>query len=140
MQWILAFCACARRAVRRLCPPKIDYEMVFLNGCRLGNVPAVKAALRQGCGDLQAGFILACEHNQTTVVEFLISLEESNSGRIPVDWLNQGLKMAAKNSHISLAEILVRAGADPYIGIAQTKSPNLIALLYRFIHNDQTIK
>ena len=90
--------------------------------CATGNVDLLDA---KTC-DLNDGLQISVLKNQITSVEWFLEHGATN--------LDDSLRIACKNNLHNIAELLVDKGANPYKGLATTKSNLIIGMLYAKIN------
>lgn len=105
-----------------------NYSEKFITACQIGDIDKVKTLLEKH-KDLEKdeGLIVAVMGNQENVAKLLLE-----KGDIKKERIDDCLRVACRDGHISMAELMVQKGARTIVGLRVAKSPNIIDMLYRY--------
>lgn len=108
---------CSRRLTLK------DYEY----SCQVGDIDLYKKTLQKLSPNELEGLKIAIEYNNKNIVETI--LKNNNYEHKELDPF---LIEACKKNLFDISEMLVIHGANPKKGIANSKSPIIIAMLYKY--------
>lgn len=108
---------CSRRLTLK------DYEY----SCQIGDINLYRKTQQKLSPNEFIGLEIAIEYNNKNIVEAILQNNNFESKE-----LDPFLIHACKKNLYDISEMLVIKGANPKKGIANTKSPIIIAMLYKY--------
>lgn len=116
--------------IRNLCPKRRStLRTEFKTACQYGHINTVNTYLDKYDFDVEEAILIAVQNRQEELLKNLLSKR--------VKLLNECLKIAVSNNSCSMAELLVRNGAESVIGIPLSKSLNITRMLYKYENRER---
>lgn len=108
-------------------------EANYLRACSSGDMVTVRAYLRSNPKrDINQDFLTAVTNNNLALADFFVQ-----TGAFQFD---PAVKIACERGYLTMAEFLLKKGANPKIAKRYAKSSNILSMIHRHMEKIEVIR